>query len=612
MTSDTDIPALVSAEEFVRHDYDYIICGGGTAGLVIAARLTEQPDVKVGVIEAGKSKLDDFGVDTPAMCLSLVGNPGYDWKYMTVPQKHHDNRIHHVPRGKVLGGSSAINYMVYVRGQSADYNDWADMTGDSGWSAANMKQYFVKHQTLERLDVSITERTSFPFMASNHGTDGPIKTSFSTLITPLDDAALAAAEELVGSSAKPIDPWGGNHLGFYHGQATITRSGADKGKRSYAARDYFLPASARPNLKVVVESTVSRIVLDNGVATGVEFNTSGTRYFVKARREVVVCGGVIASPQILELSGIGNPKILARAGIECLVDLPSVGEDIQDHLMTFLNVQTAPGLATGDSMRHPEVMGAAQKTYLEDHSGPLSSVAASCGYLSAAALLDDEEMAEVVESLLQGPHQSDFQKQQMEQTARQIQSKDSASLYFSYIPLTLDYGLVEDQSRAVKQLAPDDQDSITFSCSLQFCGSRGSVHIQTPNPFAHPQLDPNYSSNKADTILRAAGMRFLDRFTKTDAIKDMLGKRLLPPDSYDLTTKEGQMAAAKDFILGQYHLCGGCAMGHTVDSALRVKGVKNLRVADASVFPGHVSGNIQGTVYAVAERAADLIKADRS
>jgi choline dehydrogenase-like flavoprotein len=603
------IPALASPEDFVQYEYDYVICGGGTAGLVIAARLTEDPNITVGVIEAGKNGLDEFAINTPGMCLSLVSSE-WDWFYKTVPQKHHHGNVHHVPRGKALGGSSAINYMVYVRGQNSEYDDWAEIVGDDGWSAAGLKPYFNKHQTLEPLDEAVKDKTAFPFVASNHGTSGPIRTSFTPLISPLDDAALAAGEEVLGVKKKPTDPWGGNHLGFYHGQATIGRTGPGKGQRSYAARDYFLPASARPNLSVVVEATVSRVVLEDKVATGVEFFSAGNAHHVSVRREVIVCGGVIASPQILELSGVGNPKILTKAGIECLVDLPSVGEDIQDHLMTFATTQLAPGLSSGDALRHPEVMAAVQKQYMEDQSGPLTSAATTCGYLPAAAMLDDDEMKEAVEALLRGPHQSEFQKRQMELTAKQIQSSDSANLYFSYIPMTLNYDCLDDQSRSLKKLGPDDRDAVTWSCSLQFCGSRGSIHVSSADPFKHPDIDPSYSSNMADTIIRGAGLRFLDKMFHTNAIKEMLGKRSFPDNTYDLGTREGRRRAAKDIIFGQYHLCGGCAMGHTVDSKLKVKGVKNLRVADASVFPGHVSGNIQGTVYAVAEKAADLIKED--
>lgn len=607
--SETNIPALASVEEFLKHEYDYVICGGGTAGLVVATRLAERHDIKVGVIEAGKSKIDDFAVDTPGMCLSMVGNPEYDWVYNTVPQEHHHNVVHHVPRGKVLGGSSAINYMVYVRGQSSEYDDWAEIVGDDEWSGANMKHYMMKHQSLEPLNEGLQGKTSFPFVVSNHGSGGPIRTSFPDAVTPLDDALLAAGEEVLGNTTKPVDPWSGDHLGFYHGQATITRTGPNKGKRSYAARDYLLPASSRPNLKVVLESTVARVVLQDSIATGVEFITSGSRHFIKAKREVILCGGVIASPQILELSGIGNPDVLAKAGIECLVDLPSVGQDLQDHLMSFVGVELAPGLRSADSMRFPEVLSAGQKQYTESASGPLAEASISCGYLAASTILDPAEMAEVVRLLENGPHESEFQMRQMQQTSRQIQSSESANLYFSYIPITGDADRgVSDQSKILKQLGPEDPDGVTLSCSLQFCGSRGWTHIQSADPFAHPALNPRYSSNEADTILRGAALRFLDNLTKADAVKGMLGKRTLPAENINLASVEESRKAAKETILGQYHLCGGCAMGHTVDSQLRVKGLKNLRVADASVFPGHVSGNIQATVYAVAEKAADLIK----
>lgn len=208
---------------------------------------------------------------------------------------------------------------------------------------------------------------------------------------------------------------------------------------------------------MVTESTVARAVLDDSAATGVEFINSGIRHVVKAKQEVIVCGGVFGSPQILELSGIGSPDVLEKAGVKTLVDLPSVGHDLRDHLMAFLTTQLAPGLTSADSMRFPEVLSAVQKQYADSGSGPLAEAATSGGYLSASTILEPAEMAEVVCLLQQGPHESEYQMKQMQQTARQIQSDKSANLYFSHVPLTVDASAetISDQASGFsKQIGP--------------------------------------------------------------------------------------------------------------------------------------------------------------
>jgi choline dehydrogenase-like flavoprotein len=477
-----------------------------------------------------------------------------------------------------------------------------------------MKQYFIKHQTIEQPEQYAIDSSSFQFLGSNHGKEGPVHTSFSESISPLESAFVKAGIEVTGLSTRPADPWAGEKLGFYHGQATIARAGSGKGKRSYSARDYLLPASNRPNLKVVLESTIVRIVLDGGKATGVEFMTGGNRHVVGASKEVIVCGGVIGSPQMLELSGIGNPEILQKAGVECLIDLPSVGEDMQDHMTTCMVQTLAPGQYSGDSFRKPEVMAMAQKAYVETMSGPMVRAHTTCGYIPAKMFLDDDELAQIVSLLTRGPFSSEYQQKQLAQTARKFQSEASANFYVTLAPVTMRLDQMDDQREIYPMLtgaiAPEDPDAVTWQCSLQYCGSRGSTHIGSSEPFAHPTLDPAYGSNEADVILRGAAYRFLEKFSTSSSLQEFVGARQVPGPDVDLTDRHTRREEARKWQMGQYHLVGSCAMGHTVDSSLRVKGTKGLRVVDASVFPGHISGNPIGTVYAVAEKGAAMIRED--
>jgi choline dehydrogenase-like flavoprotein len=199
-------PALaLDADQFLKHEYDYIIGGGGTAGLAVAARLTENPNVTVGVLEASKNKLDDFLVDTPGAFTQLLGNEEYDWNFKTVPQPN--GKEYHIPRGKILGGSSGINFMMYVRGSTQDYDDWAILSDDPSWGSDKMNHYMRKHQTLNRVDENIAHRTSMPFVAENHGTSGPVHTSFNDFLLPIEDDFHRGFDEVTNIGRKPIDPY---------------------------------------------------------------------------------------------------------------------------------------------------------------------------------------------------------------------------------------------------------------------------------------------------------------------------------------------------------------------------------------------------------------------
>jgi len=416
--------------------------------LTIAARLTEDPDVTVGVIEAGKIRLDDFLVDTPAMFIAMLGNPEYDWNFKTTPQTGNKNIVHHMPRGKMLGGSTGNNYMMYVRGSDADYDDWATLVDDSSWSSANMKPYMRKHQTLEPIDDKVTDRSTMPFVGEHHGTSGPVRTSFNDWRLPIEDDLVKAADEAAGSMKRPTDPWSGDHIGFFNTLGSVARTGPNKGKRSYAARGYYEPNAHRPNLKVITESMVAKIVLEDKTAKGVEFLHDGQKHSVKANREVIVCGGAIQSPQMLELSGIGDAKVLEAAGVECKVELPSVGNDFQDHVITAMCFQVADGMMTGDSLHKPEVMAMAQKALAETQGGPLTCIQSIQGFFPVSQFLEEDELNKIVESFKTTDHASDFQKKQRELVLAHIKDPKSANLQLVVCCVTANYvDGQKDQSR---------------------------------------------------------------------------------------------------------------------------------------------------------------------
>ncbi|KAJ5827629.1 Glucose-methanol-choline oxidoreductase [Penicillium robsamsonii] len=599
-------------EEFTRTLFDYVICGGGTAGLVLAARLSENPDVTVGVIEAGKYRIGDPLVDTPAAFPNMFENPDYDWCMYTTPQEGNRGVSHHIPRGKLLGGSSGINYMMYVRGSTQDYDDWAEIVEDDGWSGKQMQQYMRKHQTLEPIDESITDRSTMPLVGEFHGTSGPVRTGFNDTIPPVENEIIKACEEVTGITSKPTDPWSGDHIGFYHTLGAVIRTGPNKGKRSYSARGYYeANRETRPNLKVLCEALVNRVVLDGNKATGVSLTHDGVEYQVSARREVIVSGGTIKSPQILELSGVGDPEILKAAGVECKVANSGVGANVLDHAITFSVLDVQPGVVTLDTLAQvPEAMEAAGKQYAETSNGPLSSVCSMQGFFPAKKILSETELADIIHSIRDINPTSAFHAKQLEQTIAHLESDHSANMQIVSVTASMDPNAIGHQGKIIEPRSADQPAGLTLALCIQYPVARGSIHIESADPTKPPIINPNYGGHPADVSLLAAFLRWGDKVAESKHLESSILKRRYPKPSVNLQDMDTAREAVHDLVAGEYHISGSVAMGDALDSRLRVKGVEGLRVADASVFPNNVSGNIASSVYAVAEKAADLIRED--
>ena len=256
-------------------------------------------------------------------------------------------------------------------------------------------------QTLEPVNPSITDRSTMPLVGEFHGTSGPIHTGFNDSILPVENDIIKACEEATGITSKPADPWSGDHIGIYHTLGSVIRTGPNKGKRSYSARGYYEDIRAiRPNLKVLCEALVNIIVLSGKTATGVSLTHAGVKYQVPARREVIVSCGTIQSPQILELSGIGDPEILKAAGVECKVANSGVGANVQDHPVTFSVIEVQPSMMTMDTLYQvPDAMEAASKQYAETSGGPLSSISSLQGFFPAKKILSETELGEIIQSI---------------------------------------------------------------------------------------------------------------------------------------------------------------------------------------------------------------------
>lgn len=362
----------VDPASFAATSFDYLIAGGGTAGLALAARLTEDPEIVVGVIEAGLDRTDDPNVLTPGFTPIMWDNPDYDWIFETVPQTHGNNRIINHPRGKQLGGSSAINFNYFTHASQQDIDDWGKL-GNPGWSWKELFPYFIKSEHYNSPSVSISEQVDTTFIQpSLHGENGPVQDSFPPFYDNFYKAWEPTYKNLgLGPTG---DPKGGIAIGAY---TTLLTIDAKNASRSYAGNAYYKPNAARPNLKVLTGAFATKVVFAASkmplVATGVAFTVNGNTYTASARREIIVCAGAFQAPHLLELSGIGDSSLLKPKGIDVLYNNPNVGENLQDHILLPLAFEAAPGEVTFESLRNATVFANALAEYTTNHTGPLSS-----------------------------------------------------------------------------------------------------------------------------------------------------------------------------------------------------------------------------------------------
>jgi len=411
---------------------------------------------------------------------------------------------------------------------------------------------------------------------------------------------------------KPTDPWSGDHLGFFNTLGAVARTGPNKGKRSYAARGYFEANAQRPNLHLLCDALVTNVELNGGRAVGVNFTHEGRTHNVKAAKEIIVSCGALQTPQILELSGIGDPDVLKAAGVECKVVNKGVGANFQDHALTAVVWELKPGNPTLDAIHDPQVMQAAQQQYMESQTGPMTSISSMQGFFPYKLFATEAEQKEIIKSVEDSmANLSPFQKKQYERTLEHLKSNKSANLQLVLVGATPDMvNGPSDQSRLfTPPIAPDRHQMLAAMC-LQYPLSRGTVHIKSADPTQLPAIDPAFLSHPADVAVLAAGVQMLAKAEQTSHLKDKIQKRVAPGPEVDVTDSEKARDWVRDWVLSEYHPCGSCAMGDALDSRLRVKGVQGLRVVDASIFPNHVSGNIVSSVYMSAEKGADLIKED--
>jgi choline dehydrogenase-like flavoprotein len=519
----------------------------------------------------------------------------------------------------MLGGSSGINFMTYTRPCARDLDDWATELGLEGWSFEELLPYFQRHQHLEKDLENIAERdpTVSPLYMSLHGLDGPIHTSLPTWHVPFEDPLLNALDQESGLP-RPDEPNKGEHLGFFRSFLSIDRTA--KPARSYAANGYLAPIMNRPNLHVLSDTIATRVSMEQDIhgsllARGVELIHDGTREKIVAKKEVILSAGTFKSPQLLELSGIGRSDVLKKAQIPCVLANPHVGNNLQEKTMSAVVFELGPGQTSVDSVFLDPTFAKEQfRLYQEEHTGAMSGAASLMGFLPFSSQVNDANLTETLTMITEEPvslsQDGQLQNKLSNIIAARMRLASSADIQLVGSPANFNIKAGFENCAKLVSGPPGDTPCYALIVSNMYPLSRGSVHVRSSDALEAPIIDPGFHSHPVDAHVLATGVRFADRVFKSALLKGKVGKRVDPPPDVDLEDENVARQYVRDRVVSYHHGMGTCSMGRVVDERLRVKGVKGLRIVDASVLPMQVSGAIMPTVYAAAEKGADMIKED--
>ena len=535
--------------------FDYVIVGGGSAGSVLAGRLSEDPQTSVCLLEAGgdgKGLLVRMPIGTAA---TLSGWPLKinNWAFETVPQPGLNGRRGYQPRGKALGGSSAINAMIYIRGNAADYDEWAEL-GCDGWSFDDVLPYFKKAENNERGGDNL------------HATGGPLQVSNQRSPRPISHAFVEASQQCQHVHNPDFNGDDQEGIGLY--QVTQFHGGEKNGERCSAAAAYVHPNEHRPNLTVVTNAHATRIVIEDKRAVGVAYRVGAKEYEARAKSEVLLCGGAFNSPQLLQLSGVGPTDELHSHSIEPVHELPGVGQNLQDHLDYVFASKSHSWDMLGITAKRFDRQVAAALEWRRTGNGMLASpIAEAGGFL-----------------------------------------KTDASLSRPDIQLHFVIGIVDDHNRKMH---------IGHGYSCHVCilrpHSRGEVGLQDADPMKAPRIDPKFLSDSRDEDTLLAGLKITRQILEAPALQSFRKSDVYPYSGLSDEQLRGDIRERADTV---YHPVGTCRMGTddmaVVDPRLKVRGLEGLRVVDASVMPKLIGGNTNAPTIMIAEKAADMIGQDRA
>ena len=524
---------------------DYVIVGAGSAGCVLANRLSEDGAASVLVLEAGAMDRNLL-IHIPAGVYRVYRDPRINWNYEAEAEPALDGRHLDLPRGKVVGGSSSINAMVYMRGHPRDYDRWAEECGLPRWTYAQCLPYFKRCETSDR-------------GASDwRGGDGPLGVSQASLENPLFDAFLEAGEQ--AGQGRSDDLNGYNPEGLARLDSTTW-----KGRRSSAATAHLKPALGRPNLRLVTGALARRVIIEGNRAAGIEYEQRGERRTVRANREVILAGGAINSPQLLMLSGIGPADHLRAVGIEAAIDLPGVGANLQDHLAVYTYFECTKPVT------------------IHRIANPVNKLVAGVRWIVARDGLAASNIWEAGGLIFGNP------------------SVPYPNLQYHFAPVVADF-----EGRRIKL-----SQAFTVMVDQLRPRSRGRLRLRTANPLDAPAVRFNYLADEFDLGELIEAVRAARELVSQPAFDEFRGRQLAPGP--DVTSDSDIAAWIRSTTSSDFHPSCTCRMGDdgkaVVDEEMKVHGIEDLRVVDASVMPQIVSGNLNAPVQMIAERAADFIRA---
>jgi choline dehydrogenase len=527
---------------------DYVIVGGGSAGCVLAARLSEDARIKVVLLEAGDTDVGRWAMRMPLAWRDTFMDPSVSWGYMTEPEPYADNRVIPVPRGKVLGGSASVNGMMYSRGVAADYDDWAG-AGLKGWSYTDVLPYFRRSEG------------SWRGTSAYHGADGPLTVSRHVPDQVIYPRMMAAARAL---GFKQLDDFhGADAEGFSVPDFTVHR-----GERASTSVRFLRPALRRPNLAVITNALAHRVMFDGGKrALGVEYSVGRDLHKIECDGEVVLAAGAFGSPQILLLSGIGPARGIEPHGIRVVQTLPGVGANLQEH-QSIAMMYKARGAITFDARLRADRLAAHVLRWMLFRTGPVAGLPVSAqGFVRTSPELDRPDLQMLISpvSMMAKPWFPGWH--------------EGAGHVFS------------------------------VACVLLHPASRGRVSLRSADPAAAPRILLNLLGASEDRAAFTRIVRFARRFLATEEAQKVVQNELMPGEA--LQSDADLEAFARANIRTAMHPTSSCAMGTgddaVLDAQLRVRGVEGLRIADASVMPAIIGGNTNAPVIMIAEKAVDLI-----
>lgn len=529
-----------------ERDWDYVIVGGGTAGCILANRLSADARNRVLVLEAGSAPRSPW-IRMPAGFVKLMNHPAYNWGFRTEPEPALNNRQIVVPRGRGLGGSSLINGMIYVRGQPEDYDSWGQF-GARGWSYEDVLPYFCKLESYAGGDPAI------------RGRSGPVSVVQVSETNPISDSFIRAAAE-AGHPANP-DYNGADQEGFGYYQVL-----QKQGRRWHMAEAYLDPVQNRPNLTILTGAEVTRLDLDGRRVVGVSFLWQGAATSVRAAREVILCAGAVQSPQLLELSGIGDPRELTRLQLPVHHALPGVGANYQEHFATRMNWRVTQPITLNERTRGWH-LGVAMGQYLLFRRGVLTlGTGLAHGFVRSRP---EVERPDVQFFFVHASYP--------DAGNRKLDRKPGLTV-------------------GVTQLRPE---------------SRGTIHARSANHRDAPVIRPNFLDSETDRRVIVDGMKVARHVIGQPAMQPWVAGELTP--GTEVATDADWLSFARANGQSIYHPVGTCAMGSgpvaVVDERLRAHGLGGLRIVDASVMPLMPSANTQAAVMMIAEKASDMILAD--